>query len=129
MADADRSGTGAGAQEGDGLQRAVVELRERLASLAQQIDPFPYFLNSDEVQAVEAEPGEGWHADRGCIVVCPDGELYEFTVKLEDPGMTGYVSVVRWDSVKPVELPAQEYIAYATNALRALERVAAEQGE
>ncbi|MSQ25237.1 MAG: hypothetical protein EXR49_03025 [Dehalococcoidia bacterium] len=128
MADADRSGLGAGAQAGDGLERAVAELRQRLAALAQEIDPFPYFLNSDEVQAVEAEPGEGSGADRGCIVVCPDGEMYEFNIKLEDPGMTGYVSVVRWDSVKPVELTPEEYIAYATNALRTLERVAAEQG-
>ena len=127
MARDDGDAMGSQTQGGDGLERAAAELRERLIALAQQVAPFPYFLNSDEVQAVEAEPGEISRADRGCIVVCPDGELYEFNIKLEDPGMTGYVSVVRWDSVKPVEMMPEEYIAYAANAVRALERVVAEQ--
>jgi len=108
------------------VQRTAEQLHELVAEMASALVPFPYFMGSIQVQAVEAEPGGVQRADRGCIVVCPDGELYEFTMKVQAQGPFD-AGLDRDDSVKPVELPPEEYVVYALNAIKELGALLEEQ--
>ena len=101
----------------DLVEKTAVELHEILVRMASALVPFPYFLGSLEVQAVEAEPGGVEKADRGCIVVCADGEMHEFTMNVQVAG--GFdTGMERDDSVKPVDLPPEDYVGYAYNAIK-----------
>ena len=75
------------------IQENVDRLRELLIAAAGQLDPFPQFFGSMEVQAVEVDPPAGQGPDRGCVVICPDGELYELTVNFAAHPLGGYRSV------------------------------------
>lgn len=103
----------------EGVKKLAGDLHAMMVEMASELAPFPYFLGSTEVRAVEAEPGGVQKADRGCIVVCPDGEMYEFVMKIQAPG--GFdLGMVRDDSVKPVELLPEDYIPYAYHAIKEL---------
>ena len=104
-------------QAEDAVKQTADRLRQILVEMAAQLEPFPYFLGSIEVRAIEAEPGGANKADRGCIVVCQDGELYEFSMKIEAPDDFDF-GMERDDSVKPVHLPPEDYVAYAYNAIK-----------
>ncbi|MFQ5873916.1 MAG: hypothetical protein ACE5JL_08960, partial [Dehalococcoidia bacterium] len=95
----------------------VARLRELLHQTAAQLDPFPYFYGSFTVQAVEVEPPKGQGSERGCIVVCPDGELYELTVNFASHPVGAVGGMEREEKVKKIELPPLEYIPYAYNAI------------
>lgn len=110
----------------EAVQRAADKLHDSLVELAAKLDPFPYFLGSIEVRAIEAEPGGANKADRGCIVVCQDGEMYEFSMKIQAPNDFDF-GMERDDSVKPVQLPPEDYVAYAYHAIREIAGLLAEQ--
>ncbi len=115
---------GAAAAKADKLvAKTAQEMKELLQYLAAQLFPFPYFLGSTEVRAIEAEPGGVKRADRGCVVVCADGELYEFTMKMAGPGTGIDFGMDRTDEVKPVELPPEDYIAYAYHGIKELSKL------
>jgi len=109
------------------IQKTADALHEQLAEMASRLDPFPYFLGSLEVRAVEAEPGASERSDRGCIVVCQDGELYEFTMKMQSETSFSDLSMSRDDSVKRIELPPRDYIPFAYNAIKELGKLIEEQ--
>ena len=113
-------------QSRETVQRAADQLHETLVELATKLEPFPYFLGSIEVRAIEAEPGGANKADRGCIVVCQDGEMYEFCMKIEAPNDFD-LGMDRDDSVKPVELSPEDYVAYAYHAVQEIAGLIAEQ--
>lgn len=94
-------------------------LHEVLVQMSGSLAPFPYFMGSLEVQAIEAEPGGANKADRGCIVVCADGEMYEFTMKLQAGGEIDQM-MDRDDSIEKVNLPPEDYISYAFSAMKEL---------
>ena len=110
----------------EAVQRAADKLHDSLVELAAKLDPFPYFLGSIEVRAIEAEPGGANKADRGCIVVCQDGEMYEFSMKIQAPNEFD-LGMERDDSVKPVQLPPEDYVAYAYHAIEEIAGLLAEQ--
>ena len=67
----------------DELSRKAEEVRGRLREVAGRVRPFPTFLGRNWLEAVEVELGGGVEGvDRGCVVVCPDGELYELVLRL-----------------------------------------------
>jgi len=110
----------------EAVQRAADKLHDSLVELAAKLDPFPYFLGSIEVRAIEAEPGGANKADRGCIVVCQDGEMYEFSMKIQAPNEFD-LGMERDESVKPVQLPPEDYVAYAYHAIEEIAGLLAEQ--
>ncbi len=120
MAGKDTSDRSMAAEAEKAVERTAGELHDILVAMVGRLDPFPYFLGSIEVQAVEAEPGGASRADRGCIVVCGDGELYEFTMNLNLPGPGPELGLDRDDTVKRIELPPEDYIPYAYNAIKEL---------
>ena len=71
------------------------------------------------IQAVELEPQGPQAPDWGCVVVCPDGELYELMLGLI-PGPTGLAEADPVEEFRALDLPPGEYITYACAAIAAL---------
>ncbi|HIB13061.1 MAG: hypothetical protein MK128_01990 [Dehalococcoidia bacterium] len=108
--------------QGDGeavLRDAAARLRELLAELAHNLRPFPAFLNMASVQAVELEPPFAPTADHGCVVVLPEGEICEMDLSVM-PGIQGIMDIDQVERFTELELPDEEYIVYASTAIRLL---------
>ena len=101
------------------LERTASQLRDILKALAERVRPFPAFMNMSSIQAVEVEPQGLQARDRGCVVVCPDGELYELSLRLV-PGPLEVSDVDQVEEYEALELPPEEYIPYAYAAIKAL---------
>lgn len=126
MPDASFDASAAVKKASETIQKTADSLHEQLVEMSSQLDPFPYFLGSLEVRAIEAEPGGVERSDRGCIVVCQDGELYEFIMKMQNTESMD-LSMSRDDSVKRVEFSSEDYIPYAYNAIKELGKIIEEQ--
>ena len=102
------------------LQRSVAELRDTLLRAIEQIPRFPSVFPMSPLEAIEIEPREMESPDRGPIVVCPDGEIYEMVVRatFETIGAQEYAD--RREEIRPLDLPLHEYIAYLYNAIAAV---------
>ena len=99
-------------------------LRATVAGLASQLRPFPSFLGMSTIQAIELElpAGSGFRPppELGCVVVLPDGEISELDLKLI-PGPDGPTDIDQVEEFTELDLPPEQYIAYATVAVRLLQ--------
>ena len=112
------------------LERVAGRLRDILEEAAQQLDPFPpfpgaFFTNAIEVEAEAAESNE-----RGCVVVCEDGDLYELklSINFSDEAMDP-VSAREEKLTKLEDLHPRDYIALAHEALTRMTEQLMERGE
>ena len=79
-------------------------------NVANSLSVFPGFLNMETVQAIEIEPFKDG-PDRGCVVICPDGHLYEFVLEiLSGPDSVG--GYQHSDNLKELDLSNIEKIVY-----------------
>lgn len=101
------------------LEETAGRLRLVVAELATRLRPFPAFLNMVSVQAVELAPSSLFEADRGCVVVLPDGEICELDLKAM-PGIEGITETDQAEEFRKLDLPAHEYVVYAADAIHAL---------
>ncbi len=101
------------------LAEAAAGLAQILAEMASKLEPFPAFLNMMSVQAIELEPVSQSREDRGCLVVCPDGGIrrLELTAIL---GVAGVAEVDQMEQFQELDLPPEEYIVYAAQAVELL---------
>ena len=99
------------------LGDAASRLRDILERIAPALKPFPPFLNMVSVQAVELDPPTRPTEDRGCVVVAPDGTICSLDLRLiaGAPGETDSGQVVE---LLELDLPPEEYMVYATEAIR-----------
>jgi hypothetical protein len=103
------------------VERAAEQLRRVLHGLVELLDPFPPFPGAFFTYGIEVEPEAAARTDRGCIVVAPDGELYEFLMGVDveglDPG--GYADPVamRNEELKKIDLHPRDYVVYAHSAI------------
>ena len=104
------------------VERASKELRKLMVELAGALDPFPRFMDLDTVQALEVDPSGVGSRDRGCIVVCPDGELYDLTLQLI-PGPIDIGGTDQVEEFKELELAEGDYVAYAHAAIKEMTRI------
>ena len=104
------------------VERALVELTKLLRELAAQLDPFPSFLGLSSIQALEVNPSGVSNPERGCIVVCPDGELYELTLRML-PGPIDVGGVEQTEEIKEIELSPGDRVAYCHAAIGELTRI------
>ncbi|MFQ5880338.1 MAG: hypothetical protein ACE5IZ_09225 [Dehalococcoidia bacterium] len=114
------------------VQRAAEELRVLLHQAVARLDPFPPFPGALFTYAIEAEPEAAAHADRGCVVVAPDGELYELVLGMEPAGPDELADpvAIRREEMRRLDLHPRDYIVYAYNALtRVLELLREQEGE
>ncbi len=103
------------------LEHAAADLRQVLMDLASQLRPFPAFMNMVSLQAMELEPLPGASADLGCVVVLPEGEICELDLQLM-PGVEGVRDVDTVEELTELELSAEDYITYASQAIRLIYR-------
>ncbi len=101
------------------LEDAAARLRDLLEEMAQALQPFPPFLNMVSVQAVELDPPFSPKEDRGCVVVAPDGTICSLDLRLI-PGAPGETDSGQVAELRELDLPPEEYIVYASAAIRAL---------
>lgn len=103
------------------VERAAQQLRKLLHDLVAQLDPFPPFPGAFFTYAIEIEPEAAARTDRGCIVLAPDGEIYEFImgVDLEGFDPTGFADPVamRKEELKKLDLHPRDYVVYAHSAI------------
>ncbi len=99
-------------------------LRAAVAELAAQLRPFPGFFGMSTIQAIELElpAGSGFQPppDLGCVVVLPDGEISELDLR-NIPGPDGPADVDQVEEFTGLDLPPEQYIAYATVAVQLLQ--------
>ncbi len=101
------------------VDKAAIELKKLLADMAGRIDPFPNFTGSESIKAIEVEPTGVTAKDLGCVVVCPDGELYELNLT-SIQGPLGLSDVDQVEEIVPLDLPPILYIPYAHAAVKLL---------
>ena len=104
------------------VERASQELHKILTEMVQAVAPFPLLMGLATVQAVEVEPSGVRDPEKGCVVVCPDGELYELILRLiAGPEDVGGIDQV--EEMKQLELSDGDYVAYAHAAVGELARI------
>lgn len=101
------------------VDKAAGELKKLLADLAGRIDPFPNFTGSESIKAIEVEPAGILAKELGCVVVCPDGELYELNLT-SIQGPLGLSDVDQVEELRPLDLPPVLYLPYAHAAVKLL---------
>ena len=102
------------------LAETASALETILVDLCGKLKPFPAFLGMATIQAVELEPAMQPSADRGCVVVTPDGMIAELDVSAI-PGIVGVLEVDQVEVFKPLDdLSPEEYLVYLITAIRVL---------
>ena len=103
------------------VERAAQQLRKILHELVAQLDPFPPFPGAFFTYAIEIEPEAAARTDRGCIVVAPDGEIYEFIMGVDlgalDPSGFADPVAMRKEELKKLDLHPRDYVVYAHSAI------------
>ena len=102
------------------LQKTADNLSDILRKIAEEFEEFPVFPGAMFAYGIEIECPESVSSQYGCLILGNDGDIYEFQIGLdpekiaagEDPMTT------RDESLIPVELPAEEYIPVAAQAIK-----------
>ena len=115
----DKNSEGWNSAAGTVLEEAAAGLARILAEMASQLEPFPAFLNMVSVQAIELEPALQSREDRGCLVVCPDGGIRQLELTAI-PGVAGVAGLDQVEQFQELDLPPEEYIVYAAQAVELL---------
>ena len=104
-------------------EESADRLRKTVARLANQVRPFPAFHGMSTLQAIELElpPDLEFQQslDLGCVVLLPNGEISELDLRMI-PGAVGPAEVDQVEQFRELDLPAEQYIAYATLAVQLL---------
>ncbi len=104
------------------LQRAARELDKLLEELAAALDPFPFFMGTSSIQALEIDPAGVADPTRGCVVVLPDGRLRELVRRMM-PGPFDTGGIDQSEEFKELDLAPGDYVAYAYAATVELARI------
>jgi hypothetical protein len=108
--------------EADGaLDSLAQQLRGLLQEAAGKLDPFPPFPGAFFTYGIEVEAPGIDSTERGCVVLAPDGELYELVIGQDMTALalnqTDPVAMREEKLEKLGGLHPRDYIAYAYNAL------------
>ena len=97
----------------EGCARNLELISEKVAN---SLAGVPGFLNMETGQAIEIEPFKDG-PDRGCVVICPDGHLYEFVLEiLSGPDSVG--GYQHSDNLKELDLSNIEKIVYLERGIQ-----------
>ena len=100
------------------LERAALQLRQLLEEAAGQLRPFPPFPGAFFTNAIEVEADHAEASERGCVVVCEDGELYELKMTIDFSEDAQDPVSARDETLKKLEdLHPRDYIVLAYEAL------------
>ncbi len=103
------------------LDRLAQRLRRLLQEAAGRLDPFPPFPGAFFTHGIEIEAPGVDSPERGCVVLAPDGELYELEMGQDVTALaldqTDPVAL-REERLKKLEnLHPRDYVVYAYSAL------------
>ena len=103
------------------LDRLAQRLRRLLQEAAGRLDPFPPFPGAFFTHGIEIEAPGVDSPEMGCVVLAPDGELYELEIGQDMTALaldqTDPVAL-RDETLKKLEdLHPRDYIVYAYSAL------------
>jgi hypothetical protein len=102
------------------LERTADRLRVLLSEAAQRLDPFPPFPGAFFSYGIEIDAPGVESVDRGCVVLAPDGELYELEMRQQVPDNEFEMAdpvALRDEELKPLDLHPRDYVIYAYNAI------------
>ena len=102
------------------LERAADRLRALLREASARLDPFPPFPGAFFSYGIEIEAPGAESRDLGCIVLAPDGELYELRMGQDVPELEFEMAdpvALRQEELRPLDLHPRDYVIYAYNAL------------
>ncbi len=103
------------------LERLAQRLRRLLQEATAQLDPFPPFPGAFFTQGIEIEAPGVDSPDRGCVVLAPDGELYELEMGQDVAALALDLTdpiAMREERLKKLEeLHPRDYVVYAYSAL------------
>ena len=109
------------AEADEALDRMAQRLRRLLKEASERLDPFPPFPGAFFTHGIEVEAPGVDSPERGCVVLAPDGELYELEIGQD-------LTALALDQADPValrdeklkkldDLPPRDYVLYAYSAL------------
>lgn len=102
------------------LEGTAERLGELLRQAAAQLDPFPPYPGAFFTFAIEVDAPGAEDPSRGCVVVGPDGGLYELEIGQELPVFDFEMAdpvALRKEELKPLSLHPRDYVVYAYHAL------------
>ncbi len=102
------------------LERTADRLGRLLKEATAALDPFPPFPGAFFSYGIEVEAPGVEAPDRGCVVLGPDGGLYEIEIGQETPVFDFEMAdpvALRKEELKPLDLHPRDYVIYAYNAL------------
>jgi hypothetical protein len=102
------------------LERAADRLRTALKEASARLNPFPPFPGAFFSYGIEIDAAGAESPDRGCVVLGPDGELYEFEISQDLPEFELELAdpvALRSEELKPLDLHPRDYVVYAYEAL------------
>jgi hypothetical protein len=111
------------------VERAAEQLRHLLHEAVQKLDPFPPFPGAFFTYGIEVEPGALASPERGCVVLGPDGELYELEVEIDFSQDASDPVAAREERLKKLDLHPCDYVVYAYHALSRVVELLLEQAE
>jgi hypothetical protein len=112
------------------IERASVRLRSLLREAVAALDPFPPFPGAFFSYGIEIEAPGAESPELGCVVLAPDGDLYELRMGQELPVIDLEMAdpvALRKEELKPLELHPRDYLIYAYNALTTVVELLLEQ--
>jgi hypothetical protein len=112
------------------LERAAERLSRVLQEAAARLNPFPPFPGAFFSYGIEIEAPGAAHPDLGCVVLAPDGELYELRMGQELPLLDLEMAdpvALRKEELKPLELHPRDYVIYAYHAIAKVTELLLEQ--
>ena len=103
------------------LDRLALRLRELLQEAAGRLDPFPPFPGAFFSYGIEIDAPAVDSPERGCVILAPDGELYELVMGQDITALalndTDPVSLRQEEMKRLEDLHPRDYIVYAYGAL------------
>ena len=102
----------------DQIKKINEELGTLLQYLCGVMEPFPGFMGMSTLQAVELEIPKRY-VDLGCVVVCPDGVLYELSLK-SIPGAFELEGFDHVEELRELMLEPVEFLQLASIAVSSL---------
>lgn len=100
------------------LERSALQLRQLLEEATAKLRPFPPFPGAFFTNAIEVEAEAAEDPERGCIVVCEDGGLYELKMSIDfsddaqDPVSARDETLTKLEDLHP-----RDYVLLAYEAL------------
>ncbi len=103
------------------LDRLAQRLQRLLQEAAARLDPFPPFPGAFFTYGIEVEAPGIDSPQRGCVVLAPDGELYELVIGQDVTALalnqTDPVALRDEELKKLEDLHPRDYVVYAYSAL------------